>query len=107
MQLNDNALGGDQVIDSAGFTKVAEICFTVNADVINDELICFEANFAQASVTDVYDSDVLDIQEWKAVNDIASADPVMFNNVDASRGDDACFNITCPSTIQEIGGSVR
>ncbi|MFT4565175.1 MAG: hypothetical protein ACI9FN_000123 [Saprospiraceae bacterium] len=103
IQLNDNSIGGDQVINDTTFEQVVEICFTMTADAINDELVCFEANFAQIGVTDPYDSDLLILEEWKAANDIIAAGPVKFSNIDASKGDEACFNISCPSIIIETG----
>jgi len=103
MQLNDNAVGGDQVINSSSFTQVAEICFIMTAEAINNELVCFEANFAQTGVTDAYDSDLLNIEEWKSANEVISASPLAFNNIDASRGETACFT-SCSELPQETGG---
>ncbi len=103
IQLNDNAIGGDQVINDTTFSQVAELCFTMTAGAINDELVCFEANFAQMGITEPYDSDLLNIEGWKASNDIASSSPMAFSNIDASRGDEACFNISCPSMTEETG----
>lgn len=103
MQLNNIVTGGDQIINTTSATKVAEICFSIAANAINNENICFEADWARIGVTNVYDSDVLVIQEWIAANEVETVNPDSYGNLDTSRGDDSCFDVSCSSTSPEMG----
>ncbi len=106
IQLADNAVGGDQIINSNAFTTVAQVCFTMTANVINDGAICFEADWARVGATDNYGAEVVMIEEWTAANEVNEASAASYNNLDATRGNDACFNLTCDQNNDDEKGDI-
>ena len=98
LQLGDAGVGSNVVITSTQPTRIAQVCFTMSANVINKGDECFEATWARAGLTQVYETEVVEVDEWVAANNTGPTLAANYGDLSAASGDDACFNLACSDT---------
>jgi len=98
VELNDSGTGSGVMISADVSTRVAQVCFTITDDVINNAGQCFEANWAEMGLTDAYEPLFIEIEEWLGPDDTRITTVNTFVNLSAASGDDSCFNVSCENT---------
>lgn len=103
IQLTDEGVGSSVQITSDSPTNVAELCFVMTDQAINNENVCFEATWARFGTTDLYNLSMVEIEEWIEPNNVQEVDALNFGDLSPASGDDACFDISCGNTSNETG----
>ena len=103
IQLTSENVGSAIQINSGLPTTVAELCFVMTDQAINNPDVCFEATWARFGTTDSYNLSMVEIEEWLGPNNSLEVDAMAFGDLGSFSGDDACFDLSCISSGNETG----
>lgn len=95
MDLNDVANGGITLPANGDWVTTSNLCFDVEPAVIEDPSVCLELVWARDGLTNDYATAFVEVSQWVGANSTTPAVPNFHDDLDASDGDQACFDISC------------
>ena len=88
--------GGVNLLADGTWLTTSQLCFAVDAAVINDPNTCLEAIWAKEGLTQEYATAFVEIAEWAGFCETVPAIGAAYDNLESGDGDAACFNLSCP-----------
>ncbi len=95
IDLSNTFSGGINLPSDGSWVSTSQICFDVQADLLNDPNTCFEAVWARNGLTNDYATSFVEVSEWVATDNTQNAQGVGFNDLDNSDGEAACLANSC------------
>ena len=98
MDLNDTNSGGI-LLPAGEWTTTSNLCFTVAQEVIDNPSTCLEMVFGRETLTAAYATAYVEISRWVSSGVTTNAVGVVHDDLNASDGDQACFDVICASQL--------
>lgn len=95
MDLNDPSVGGVNLPSDGSWLTTTQLCFALEDDLLDNPSTCLEAIWARDTLTAKYATSFVEVSEWIAPNMTQMGNGVYYDDLDASDGNDACFNNVC------------
>ncbi len=93
IDLNNLSSGGVNIDGS--WTTTSNICFSIDEAVINDPTECINLVWARDGLTNDLATAFVEISEWVSPNNTTDATGVIYDDLDSTDGDGACFSTSC------------
>jgi hypothetical protein len=114
MDLNDIQNGGIN-LPTNQWTSTSNLCFTVDADVLNSLESCLELIWAREGLTDIYATAFVEVSRWVSTNNTTNSLGILYDDLDVDDGASSCLVINCQPTsisvsdvtINEVEGSAQ
>ncbi len=102
IQLSDATTGSSVVVTDSNPTTVAELCFVMTDQAINNPDVCFESTWARVGTTDEYNLSMVEIEEWLSAGNTLEVNGFSYGDLNNTSGQDACFG-DCVNIDDETG----
>jgi uncharacterized repeat protein (TIGR01451 family) len=94
MDLEATATGGI-TLSANQWTTTSILCFELAEQVFFDDEVCMEAVFARFGLTEGYATAFMEVARWVMADSTAETVGVLYNDLNAANGDEACFTESC------------
>ena len=94
MDLN-NTVSGGILLPTGQWTTTSNLCFTVTQAVIDNPNTCIEMVFGRESRTAPYATAYVEVSRWLSAGVTTNSTGVLYDDMDATDGDQACFDVVC------------
>lgn len=105
IDLSDVTNGGVDL--TTQWLSTSTLCFNVEPSVINDPNECLELIWARDGLTQTLATAFVEVSEWVSSNVTQGTTGSLYDDLDSSDGDDACFSVTCSSELSISDASVN
>ena len=99
MDLNDTQNGGIN-LPASEWTSTSNLCFTVEAEAIENIDSCIELIWGRAGLTDVYATAFVEVSRWVSTNNTTNSLGIDYDDLDTGDGASSCLVLNCqPNAI--------
>ncbi|MFK7983668.1 MAG: GEVED domain-containing protein [Saprospiraceae bacterium] len=95
IDLNNISTGGTTLPTDGSWLTTSQLCFAIATDLLNTPSSCFEAVWGRVGLTDPYATSFVEISEWVQTGVTQMATGSMYNDLDSSDSEGACFANSC------------
>ena len=98
IDLNSTSLGGVNLPSDGSWLTTSQLCFSVQAALLDNPNNCFEAVWARGGLTDAYATSFVEVSEWVTTDSTRMATGMDYNDLDSSDGESSCLANSCAAT---------
>jgi len=95
MDLSDLTAGGINLPTDGSWLTTSQLCFSLEDSLLDNPSTCLEAIWARDTLTAAYATSYVEVSEWIMSDSMKMADGEFYDDLDASDGNDACFDGIC------------
>ena len=100
IDLANTAGGGTSLPSDGSWLTTSQVCFDVQASLLNEPTTCFEAVWARNGQTEEYATSFVEVSEWVSSNNTQMATGTGYDDLSSADGEAACLASACSSAGQ-------
>ena len=95
MDLMNLTMGGDSLPADGSWVTTSQLCFFLEDSLLENPSTCLEVIWARDTLTAAYATSFVEVAEWVESDSTQMADGIVYDDLDASDANDACFDGVC------------